>query len=138
VSTNQTGDHYQWSRNNEPLENATQKTFQPALGGTYTVRITIGKCDYLSNEFVVMDEVTGTEAGIEQTYRFSPNPADRTLLITTALRRCTVSIYTAMGQYVGNASSETGTVQIDTSPLQGGLYIADLNGHKIKFLVLHR
>jgi PKD repeat protein len=134
LTSNQIADRYQWYRNGDLLENATNKTFAPTRSGTYTVRITIDKCDYMSDEFLV----TATEPGAEQTYRLSPNPADRTLVITTTERRCSVSIYTSMGQYVGNASSETGAVQIDTSPLQDGLYIADLNGHKIKFLVLHR
>jgi hypothetical protein len=132
--SNQTAGRYQWYRNGELLENAIEKKFEPANEGRYAVLTTDGDCNYMSDEFFV----TATEPGAEQVYRFSPNPADRTLVITTALPRCAVSVYTSLGQYTGSTASDTGTVQIDTSQLQDGLYIADLNGHKIKFVVLHR
>jgi hypothetical protein len=137
LASTQTADFYQWYLNGEVLATATGKTFEPELEGEYAVITTVGDCNYMSDALPVTFAVTGTEQGADPVYHYAPNPADRELVITTSLPRCTVSVYTAMGQYAGRAASDSPVVRIDTSQMQEGVYVADLNGRKIKFVVLH-
>lgn len=108
-------DSYQWFLNNAPIAGATSHTITPAVGGNYTVKVTMGTCPPVTTPiykvFTCLGQTTqtinicGTKAIVPTFTSSTQIPAPGTVVIITQPTKGTATLNPSTGviTYVPNA-----------------------------------
>ncbi|MEQ9232048.1 MAG: T9SS type A sorting domain-containing protein, partial [Cyclobacteriaceae bacterium] len=128
------GVSYQWFRNDNFIEGATQRTYNHnQLDGIYQVAIFDEECNILSEPFEVLTVLDVVDKGQGILY---PNPAAQNLTINSNANENIQSVYviSLAGKRIPiNWSQLNGELKLDISKLDQGLYIIQLRSNsKIK------
>lgn len=120
------GTQYQWvdCTTQQPIPNATSRTFVPQNSGAYAVDVTKGVCRKLSACYPYTK--TGSTAIYEKTHtgnlRFFPNPSNGTIFITATTNQVYL-IKNQLGQIVMQGALQAQQPeQLDISNLANGMY----------------
>lgn len=122
LESSYTGSGNQWYLNGNPIGGATNDTYTPTQGGSYTVIYTDGNGCISSSSAPTISTV-----GIEEvTISFSiyPNPASEKLTIDAgAVVKATIKIMDLSGRMVISTKMNQSLHQIDVSTLADGVYM---------------
>ncbi len=123
------GDIFQWYKDGQAIENATNNKYEVAASGTYSVEVTKGACSSFSTArtFVItgLDDVL-YDLGLN----IYPNPVtDRLNLTNYKSVNYTVSLYDSRGKRVLDNEDlviDNGNSYFNTSNLLSGVYILNI------------
>ncbi|MFK7953634.1 MAG: PKD domain-containing protein [Ekhidna sp.] len=122
--TASSGDSYQWLADREIVEGGTNQTLIVQLGDPkeYTVLVTIGSCEILSDGDVV-------NSILSESINIYPNPSNGIVNISSeiSLLKPEYSVYNSSGQFVAKGLFDSGKTFVDLSDQNSGLYIIKLN-----------
>ncbi|MBX7051022.1 MAG: T9SS type A sorting domain-containing protein [Flavobacteriales bacterium] len=127
---------YQWYFNGLAVDNATSSYLPITESGNYAVQVTTTYgCD-MSSEVLTVDLAISEEPTKLMTVY--PNPAGRILYLNIDANQgqSSVNIYDLTGRVICNQSIMTiaGTKSIDVSSLAPGIYFAEVNHQRIRFI----
>ncbi len=124
---------YQWYKNDELVEGATAQTFEISESGSYHVSVTndIG-CSEMSDAIsVTVTSLTGKSTS--KVSNLYPNPANSTLHVELK-EAGEIKILSMLGEQLENFNAPAGTVTIDVTHLNSGIYLLQTdNGESIRF-----
>ncbi len=130
---------YQWYRNNQIINGATDSTYQVTQSGDYTVMVSdTNGCTKMSDPFVF--DISDIEnASFANKIKVYPNPTFATINIASP-KPVTIEIFSIEGKKI---FSKEKTSRVDMSSYPDGLYIMRIlgeDGHTIKMdkLIKHR
>jgi hypothetical protein len=124
VSNFDTGN--QWYLNDEAIQGATSKSYQPSVSGIYKLVVTSGGCStQIEKEFAVTGDITGD--GLKG-YLLYPNPSTGTVYVEVATTdNVRVSVKNQLGSEItGGELKQEGLVrkgQFDISGHANGVYL---------------
>lgn len=122
-------DNYQWLLNGEPIIGATEQTYFPTEGGTFSVQVTHSSgCTAISNDLYI--SLLGLNSNEEQVVRIYPNPAQLFITLSTE-NSGEYEVIQVDGKIVLHGYYNNTTI-IDVHELSNGLYFINLyeeNGH---------
>lgn len=117
---------FQWYRNGEAIEGATQRDYVATLDGTYTVVVTNGEgCSSESNPYTLI--LTSVDDLVAVTsWSLAPNPTTTTAWLrhAGAIGTTTIDVVDITGRLVYSTSAvDTTAVAIDCSTFTPGIYM---------------
>jgi hypothetical protein len=128
---------YQWYFNGLAIDGANNAYLPVTSSGNYAVEVTTSYgCEYLSEVYIL---TIGVEEKLGQKeLTCYPNPAENQLFIRTSNneKNSAVQVYNLIGDVVVSfaAKKNDGNVSIDVSELAPGVYFAQLNNKRIRFV----
>ncbi len=122
LESSYTGSGNQWYLNGNPIGGATNDTYTPTQGGSYTVIYTDGN-GCISSSSAPTISTLGLE-DITISFSIYPNPASEKLTIDAgAVVKATIKIMDLSGRVVINTKMNQSLHQIDVSTLADGVYM---------------
>jgi hypothetical protein len=126
---NQNGNAYQWYKDGQLIDGATNREYKPSENGNYQVELFRDGCSRLSPVFVISNIVTSIgELGDGMGIIVYPNPANSRIFINfgdAQFTQVSLRILALSGQELQQTkvNSIDGVVSMDVSTLGTGLYI---------------
>lgn len=124
---------YQWYKNDQLLEDETAQTLNVTEDGVYKVSVTndVG-CSGMSDAIsVTVTSLTGKSTS--KVSNLYPNPANSTLHVELK-EAGEIKILSMLGEQLENFNAPAGTVTIDVTHLNSGIYLLQTdNGESIRF-----
>ena len=136
LSANADGMNYQWidcEDDNNPIPDATSKTFSPESNGNYAVEISSEHCTVTSEcfEVTVLGVLGQNDLGIS----FFPNPAKEFIKIDKgANRQLNIKIIDPAGREFYHKRSNDQVTQIDIARYPPGIYFISLSNHQTQVI----
>jgi len=126
ISSSNSGN--QWFLDGNEIDGATDITFTPELPGNYTVRVSSGACQKVSDP--ISFTITGVERDPSESIQLFPNPTRRKFRITLPSEliphnhEIGIMITNTMGQVLRSETPALvgNTVEVDVQEFQAGLY----------------
>lgn len=133
LSANAAGAAYQWidCDTGEPVEGATQKSFEATQTGNYAVVITQLGCSDTSSCYNLI--INGAYAPLEQHVKVYPNPAGNWLTIELpGAAQESYALYDLMGRMLANGAIREEKTTLNLADLGNGLYILEIRSTTFK------
>lgn len=120
LATNAT--NYQWYRNGQKIDNATQSLFSGVSSGAYTVRTTVSGCSSESLPFVI----TGVKENTAELVKVRPNPSEGYFQVELPAKTAvSIELTDLMGRrvYTQFDKVKSSLKIVDAQPIATGVYI---------------
>jgi hypothetical protein len=128
LSSSLAGTSFQWMdcTTNTPIPNATSQTFSPTANGNYAVAVNTGTCTSTSSCFSYVSNGLSSTPSLNDII-LQPNPTTGRFEVK-ASEVCTVEVYNAVGQRVGESVVPNTRHSIDIGKEATGVYVLKVRG----------